>query len=129
MAPLRLQTLLGVGGSMGKGDQWWPWISLHDEVRALSYLVHHETNQTVFNLVGPTPAQANDVTKALARLLSRPHLLGLPTLAIRTLMGEAGEALLLSSQRVVSERLELIGFHHDDVTIEDALGRMLGRRA
>jgi uncharacterized protein (TIGR01777 family) len=128
LAPLALQTRLGVGGNIGSGTQWWPWISLHDEVRALSYLVTHDTDQTVFNLVGPTPATATDLTKELARALRRPHLLGLPSLAIKALMGEAGEELLLSSQRVINQRLDIIGFRFDDVTIADAIARMLGRR-
>ncbi len=128
LAPLALQTRLGVGGNIGPGTQWWPWISLHDEVRALSYLVTHDTDQTVFNLVGPTPAAASDLTKELARALRRPHLLGLPAMAIRALMGEAGEELLLSSQRVINQRLDIIGFRFDDVTIADAIARMLGRR-
>jgi len=128
LAPLALQTRLGVGGNIGSGTQWWPWISLHDEVRALSYLVTHDTDQTLFNLVGPTPATATDLTKELARALRRPHLLGLPSLAIKALMGEAGEELLLSSQRVINQRLDIIGFRFDDVTIADAIARMLGRR-
>jgi hypothetical protein len=128
LAPLELQTRLGVGGNIGSGAQWWPWISLHDEVRALSYLVTHDTDQTVFNLVGPTPATATDLTKELARALRRPHLLGLPSLAIKALMGEAGEELLLSSQRVINQRLDIIGFRFDDVTIADAIARMLGQR-
>jgi uncharacterized protein (TIGR01777 family) len=128
LAPLALQTQLGVGGNIGPGTQWWPWISLHDEVRALSYLVTHDTDQTLFNLVGPTPATATDLTKELARALRRPHLLGLPTIAIKALMGEAGEELLLSSQRVINQRLDIIGFRFDDVTIADAIARMLGRR-
>ena len=128
LAPLALQTRLGVGGKIGPGTQWWPWISLHDEVRALGYLVTHDTDQTIFNLVGPTPATATDLTKELARVLRRPHLLGLPTFAVKALMGEAGEELLLSSQRVINQRLDIIGFRFDDVTIADAIARMLGRR-
>jgi hypothetical protein len=128
LAPLKLQTLLGVGGNIGPGTQWWPWISLHDEVRALSYLVVHETDQTIFNLVAPTPATARDLTTELARALRRPHLVGLPAVAIKTLMGEAGQELLLNSQRVINQRLDIIGFHFNDTTIGEAIARMLGRR-
>jgi uncharacterized protein len=129
LAPLMLQTLLGVGGTIGSGAQWWPWISLHDEVRALEYLVIHETDQTIFNLVGPTPATASELTIALSRALRRPHALGLPSFAIRWLMGQAGVELLLSSQRVINERLEIVGFHFDDTTVDQAIARMLGRRS
>jgi uncharacterized protein len=109
MAPLSFQTRLGVGGPIGHGQQWWPWISLRDEVRAFAHLVIHETDFEIFNLVGPEPASANDVTRELARALRRPHLIGLPTWAIKTLMGEAGEALLLSSQKIVSNTLTVTG--------------------
>jgi NAD dependent epimerase/dehydratase family enzyme len=68
------------------------------------------------------------LTTELARALRRPHLLGLPTFAITALMGEAGEELLLSSQRVISQCLDIIGFRFDDLTIADAIARMLGRR-
>jgi uncharacterized protein len=128
MAPLKLQTLLGVGGRIGPGTQWWPWISLHDEVRALAHLANDDTVQTVFNLVGPTPATALEMTTQLASSLKRPHWLGLPSFAIKALMGEAGEALLLASQKVRSEHLELVGFTCDDQTLEQAISRMLGNR-
>lgn len=129
MEPLKLQTMLGVGGKIGKGSQWWPWISLHDEVRALAHLVTHDTDQTVFNLVGPTPASATELTSTLALALRRPHLLGLPSFAIRLLMGEAGEELLLSSQRVINERLDIVGFEFEDTTVQQAIARMLGQRS
>lgn len=128
MAPLKLQTMLGLAGKIGPGTQWWPWISLHDEVRALVHLVTHDTDQTVFNLVGPTPASAAELTGALALALRRPHLVGLPSFAIRALMGEAGVELLLGSQRIIGERLEIIGFQCEDRTVDQAIARMLGRR-
>ena len=128
LAPLKLQTLLGVGGPIGPGSQWWPWISLHDEVRALVHLVTHDTDLTVFNLVGPAPASASDLTTALATALRRPHAIGLPRFAIRALMGEAGVELLLTSQRIINERLHIIGFECQDITVDQAIARMLGRR-
>lgn len=128
MSPLVLQTKLGVGGSVGNGRQWWPWISLHDEVRALHHLATYDTDFTVFNLVGPQTATANDVTKELSRALRRPHLIGLPTFAIKAVLGEAGVELLLSSQRITSKALEVTGFSWDDPSITSAIARMLGRR-
>ena len=126
MVPLRLQTALFVGGKTGPGSQWWPWISLHDEVRAIMHLITNDKTSGAYNLVGPTPAQSVEVTKTLAKLMRRPHLIGLPTFAIKALMGEAGEHLLLSSQKISSQKLQDSGFVFDDVTIEDALKRMLG---
>ena len=122
---LKLQTALGLGGPIGDGSQWWPWISLHDEVRALAYLANHKTAFGVFNLVSPTPASALDQTKALARGMKRPHWLGFPRFAIVALMGEAGKEILLTSQRVIPERLLASGFKFEDQTLEAAVSRLL----
>ena len=121
MAPLRLVTLLGVGGPIGRGNQWWPWISLDDEVDALVFLLEHQTLTGPVNLVGPTPATANDVTRGLARLLKRPHWLGLPEFAVKIVLGQAGRELLLASQKVVPSRLQDAGFEFSDQTITEAL--------
>jgi len=125
MAPLRLQTMLGVGGAIGSGRQWWPWISLRDEVDALVFLVEHQELSGPFNLTGPTPAQAREVTQALARALRRPHWLGLPEFAVKLLLGEAGRELLLASQKVIPHNLTLAGFEFDDQTIDQALTQAL----
>ena len=125
MAPLRLQTLLGVGGKTGPGTQWWPWISLLDEVRALAFLAEHSTAEGPYNLVGPTPVRSVELTRELARLLRRPHLIGLPTFAINALMGEAGRHLLLSGQKVHPKKLTEAGFVFEHPTVSDALEWML----
>jgi uncharacterized protein len=125
MAPLQLQTALGVGGPIGSGRQWWPWISLHDEVRALAHLSTHQSADGIFTLVAPTPATAKDLTTELARHMRRPHWLGLPTAAISLLMGEAGRELLLSSQHISAERLMATGFRFDDVTLSAAIARLV----
>lgn len=125
MAPLQLQTVLGVGGPIGSGRQWWPWISLHDEVRALAHLSTHQSADGIFTLVAPTPATAKDLTTELARHMRRPHWLGLPTAAISLLMGEAGRELLLSSQHISAERLMATGFRFDDVTLSAAIARLV----
>lgn len=127
MAPLRLQTALGVGGRIGPGRQWWPWISLHDEVRALQHLITHDTAHGIFNLVAPTPMTATDVTTELARRMGRPHWIGLPTFAIRLLMGRAGVELLLSSQKITPQRLLDSGFTFQDTTLDLAISRMLAK--
>jgi len=125
MAPLMLQTFLGVAGPIGRGTQWWPWISLHDEVRALAFLIGHASASGVYNLVGPTPAIANTLTQALAKKLRRPHWLGLPRPLISWVMGEGGESLLLPSQKVHSLQLQGAGFAFMDHTVEDAIERLV----
>lgn len=127
LAPLRLQTLVGLGGPVGSGLQWWPWISLLDEVRALAHVVCHETDFTIFNLVGPEPARSRDITMTLARAMRRPHLIGLPEFAITLALGEAGRELLLPSQRIQSTGLQITGFSWEDTTVSQAIDRVLAR--
>jgi len=121
MAPLRLQTMLGVGGAIGSGRQWWPWISLRDEVDALVFLVENQKLSGPFNLAGPTPAISREVTQTLAHMMKRPHWLGLPEFAVKLLLGEAGRELLLASQKVIPTALADAGFEFSDKTVADAL--------
>ena len=123
MAPLRLQTFLGVAGPIGSGRQRWPWISYRDEIRALVFLLEQQQLTGPFNLVGPTPATAREVTQALARLMKRPHWLGLPTWAVK-LMGEAGPEILLSSQKITPARLLEAGFRFEHQTIDEAIAEI-----
>ena len=125
MAPLRLQTLLGVAGPIGSGRQWWPWISLRDEVSALVFLIENPLAKGPYNRVGPEPARSVEVTKELARQMGRPHWLGLPTFAISLLMGEAGKELLLTSQQIKPAALERSGFTFTDENLESAISQIV----
>ncbi len=116
---------LGVGGRVGSGQQWVPWISLEDEVRALAFLVTSDLEGPV-NLTGPEPARNVRLTKALGAVWNRPTLVPVPIFAINLLYGEMGVTLATSSQRALPERLQAAGFtfHHD--TVEAATAAALG---
>jgi uncharacterized protein (TIGR01777 family) len=118
---------LGVGGRVGSGRQWVPWISLHDEVAALRFLIDRPLSGAV-NLVGPTPADNRELTRALGRVLRRPTLFPIPPLAIRALYGEMGVTLATVSQRVLPRRLLDAGFSFRHTTILAALSAAFGRR-
>jgi len=119
---------LGVGGRVGSGRQWVPWISLHDEVAALRFLIDRPLSGAV-NLVGPTPADNRELTRALGRVLRRPTLFPIPPLAIRALYGEMGVTLATVSQRVLPSRLLAEGFRFRHATILAALEEAFARRA
>lgn len=111
---------LGVGGKVGSGRQYVPWISLVDEVAALRSLIDSSLEGPV-NLVGPVAATNAELTSALGTVLRRPTILPIPTFAIRLLYGEMGETLATVSQRVVPQRLLDAGFAFQHTTILAAL--------
>jgi uncharacterized protein len=122
-APVRQLTSLGLGTRFGTGGQFWPWISLEDEVRAIVHLLTSDLSGAV-NLVGPQPATSDRVTSAYARRLHRPYLLRAPEFAIGAL-GEGGRRLLLDSMKVLPTRLQTDGFAWHHQTVEEAVGAAL----
>ena len=115
----RMSTLfrLGVGGRLGSGQQYWPWISLTDEIRALRFLVDTEDLSGPVNLTGPEPVTNAAITSAIGDVVHRPTILPVPAVALKIALGEfAGEVLI--SQRVLPRRLLDAGFafEHPDVT-------------
>lgn len=126
LAPLTLAALAFVGGKVGTGKQWWPWISLRDEVRAIVHLIDSTVSGPV-NLVGPEPATAVTITKALSKVLARPHLLGIPPFAL-SLLGEAGRELLQSSTRIEPTVLVNDGFEFEHSTPEAAIRWAISNR-
>ena len=112
---------LGVGGRVGNGRQYVPWISLVDEVRALRFLADHEDLSGPVNLVGPQPATNRDLTTALGKVLRRPTVLPIPPVAIRLLYGEMGVTLATVSNRVLPQRLTEAGFTFSHTTLLAAL--------
>ena len=119
LAPLRLATTFFAGARIGTGQQWWPWISHRDEVRAIVHLIDSKLTGAV-NLVGPAPARSVEVTRELARMMKRPHLFVIPAWAIG-LLGDAGRELLLASQKIRASALEKDGFVFEHRTVAEAL--------
>ncbi|MGF1645462.1 MAG: TIGR01777 family oxidoreductase [Kineosporiaceae bacterium] len=100
---------LGLGGPLGSGRAWWPWITLEDEVRALVHCLSTESLSGPVNLGGPEPGRNRDVTRALARELRRPAVLPVPPVALRLAFGEFADDIL-SSQRMTPDALVESGF-------------------
>jgi len=109
----------GLAGPLGSGRQYWSWITLRDEVRALAHLVDQEISGPV-NLVSVQPLRQAEVMKALGAVLGRPAVLPAPTLALKVIMGEFASDIL-GSQRVLPSVLTASGFVFDHDTIESAM--------
>lgn len=106
---------LGLGGRLGNGRQYWSYITLQDEVRALTHLLDSELAGPV-NLTAPEPATNAEITKAMGAALHRPTLLPVPAIALKTVLGEFSSEVL-GSARVRPARLLADGFtfRHPDL--------------
>ena len=116
---------LGIGGALGSGKQWWAWISLEDEARAIIHLIENETASGAYNLTAPEPATCEQIIQELGRQLHRPTLLRVPAFAMRLLIGKAADELLLCSQKMKSHRLEKTGFVFKHPTLTESVGYVL----
>ena len=108
------------GGPLGGGKQWWPWITLADEVKALIHMIDTDIEGPV-NLVSPQPLRNKELTKQIAKAFKRPAFIPAPTFALRALLGEMADGLLLSSSRILPEALEKSGFQFSSPDLQSAL--------
>lgn len=111
---------LGIGGKLGKGNQWWAWISLPDEARAILHLIDHKSASGPYNLTAPEPATAKQLIKALGKELKRPTLIPVPAFALRLVFREGAQELLLCSQKMSAERLLATGFKFEHPSLASA---------
>lgn len=121
---LRLPFSLGLGGRLGSGRQWMPWIHLDDQVRLIDHLLHQRTASGAYNACAPEPVRNADFTQALARALHRPAVLPAPAWALRMALGEMS-VLLLGGQRTQARRILDSGFSFQHPRLEDALADLL----
>lgn len=111
---------LGLGGKLGDGRQYWSWISLRDEIRALEFLLEREDLAGPVNLTGPTPVTNAEVTSVMGSVMHRPTVLPAPAFALKAVLGEFSTEVL-GSARVVPGVLAEAGFSFEDPTIESAI--------
>lgn len=116
----------GLGGRLGSGRQWMPWVALEDAVNIACAAVGDERWSGPLNVVAPNPVRNADFTRVLAAVLGRPALFAVPAFALRMALGEMAGALL-ASERVVPERLLQGGYKFRRERLEEALGEMCSR--
>jgi uncharacterized protein (TIGR01777 family) len=118
----------GVGGRVGEGTQTMSWIALDDVLGALHQALCDDRLAGPVNLVAPAAVTNEEFAGTLGAVLGRPSLLPVPAVAIETLFGEMGRALLLEGQNVVPRRLLDVGYPFRFPTLPTALAHLLGRR-
>lgn len=115
---------LGVGGPMGSGEQYMPWIHIADEVAAIRFLAEHPEANGPFNLCAPEPVTNAELARTLAAVLGRPAALRAPAFALKLALGELATEVL-TGQRAVPERLEGLGFEFRFPALQPALEDLL----
>ncbi len=115
----------GLGGRVGTGKQWWPWIAVEDAVSALRFAVEQNALTGPVNLVSPNMVTNAEFTRTLSKVLSRPAVFSAPPWAVSMLLAEAGREMLLASQRIAPAKLQRAGFQWLLPDLEVALRRQL----
>lgn len=110
----------GIGGRLGSGRQWMPWVHVEDVRSAIVHAVLQESLEGPFNATAPHPETNRDFTRKLAKALHRPAFLPVPGLALRVALGEFSTALL-AGQRTQPAALEKSGYRFHFPRLEDAL--------
>jgi hypothetical protein len=125
LAQMLLPFQLGVGGPVGSGTQYLPWIHLHDLVKIIAVALVDGRYRGPVNGVAPEQATSRTFAHALGRALHRPAMLPVPALALKAIVGEAA-TVLLASQRVEPRALEQLEFAFDFPTLDSALEDIVG---
>tara|TARA_R110002073_G_scaffold55336_2_gene141845 strand:+ start:591 stop:1490 length:900 start_codon:yes stop_codon:yes gene_type:complete len=124
LQPMILAFKLGLGGRLGNGMQWMPWIHIDDHVSICLTLLNNSNLAGKFNLTAPNPATNKAFTHTLAGLLNRPALLPAPTWVLRLILGEMSE-LLIGGQQAIPRRMLDTGFQFKFHELEAALRNVL----
>jgi len=127
LAKMLLPFKLGAGGRLGSGKQWMSWVALDDVVGILRLGIENASMRGAINVVAPQPVRNEEFTKVLAKILHRPALFPAPAFALRLALGEMADALLLSSQRVVPQALEKLGYRFLHEDLNSALTALLAK--
>lgn len=126
LSMLRPLYSLGLGGRLGNGRQYQPWISLDDEIGALMFVLADPTVNGPVNLAGPAPVTNAEFNRALARAMHRPAPLVVPAFALRAVIGEFAQEGVLRGPRAIPAALEHAGYSFRHETIGRALDSVLG---
>jgi uncharacterized protein len=119
---------LGLGGRLGSGRQYVPWIHLADLIGLFLHVATNDSVRGPINAVAPEPVSNGELTRAIGQALGRPAALAIPGFALKWVLGEMGQELLLSSQRVSPVRALEIGYEFKFPLLAPALADLLPSR-
>jgi len=119
---------LFIGGPMGSGKQWFPWIHLEDEVSAIVFAMENKRMSGPLNLASPDSIRMREFCRTLGKVLHRPSWIYVPAFALKLALGEMAEPLLLHGQKMIPQKLMDAGFKFQFPKLEDALRNLLIQR-
>lgn len=125
LAKMLLPFRLGAGGRISSGQQWMSWLTLDEAVAMIQFVLENEAARGAVNAVAPQPVRNVEFTRALGRALHRPAIFPAPAFALRLALGEMADALLLSSQRAVPQRLQTLAYRFVQPALDAALQQIL----
>jgi uncharacterized protein (TIGR01777 family) len=109
-----------VGGPLGSGKQWMPWIHIEDEVGLMLFLMENTNAHGSFNATAPNPVTMEEFSNALGKVLNRPSWASVPASALTLLLGEMAD-MILAGQKALPKAAEKLGYNFKHPTIKDAL--------
>ena len=122
---LKIPFRFALGGRIGDGRQWWPWISLDDAVNCLSFLIEKDDISGAVNVTSPSPVRNSEFTSAVSNILSKPAWVNLPKPLIKVILGQMGIETMLHSQRALPKVLLDAEFRWRYENLEEILRREL----
>lgn len=116
---------LGLGGQIGSGTQWMPWIHINDMIGLINHCIDNTEIHGPINCTAPNAVTNKRFTQALSKALGRPALLPMPAFMVKILMGEMGVELLLSGKKVYPKKLLDAGYHFQYESVDKALDNII----
>ena len=126
LSRLLLPFKLGLGGPIGSGRQWMPWIHINDQIALIDFLLNQKDARGPYNACAPKPVRNREFAKTLGSVLHRPTIVPVPTLVLRVGLGELS-LLLLGGQRATPARLLAAGFTFQFTDLRAALDDLSSR--
>ncbi|MBK5376678.1 TIGR01777 family oxidoreductase [Pseudomonas sp. TH43] len=126
LSRLLLPFKLGLGGPLGSGRQWMPWIHIDDQIALIDFLLHRDQARGPYNACAPKPVRNREFAKTLGSVLHRPAFMPMPSLALKVGLGEMS-LLLLGGQKAVPARLLEAGFTFQFTDLRAALDDLSSR--
>lgn len=128
LPPMALPFRLFAGGPVGSGHQYQAWIHRDDWVTMAAWALRTPAVSGPLNVTAPNPVTNREFAQTLGRVLSRPAFMPAPAFAMRAVLGEMADALLLTGARVIPAHAQAMGFHFEYPTLEPALRAIYGSR-